>query len=158
MSAGRLLRQQREALFGPWQGPMAVPPGSVMICLSMGMILDDLAAELLVRALRDKKLDARHVSLEDLDRTLPPEATTGSVSMVYVVSATPDEQRKGAEAAAERVRQRFPGAYLVGFLLPGSTLQPEPTIDTIRGADESAASFVEAMQICRDWLEERTKT
>jgi predicted PurR-regulated permease PerM len=158
MSAGRLLRQQREALFGPWQGPMAVPPGSVMICLSMGTILDDIAAELLVRALRDKKLDARHVSLEDLDRTLPPEATTGGVSMVYVVSATSDEQRKGAEAAAERARQRFPGAYLVGVLLPGPTLQPEPTIDTIRGADESAASFVEAMQICRDWLEERTKT
>jgi predicted PurR-regulated permease PerM len=158
MSAGRLLRQQREALFGPWQGPMVVPPGSVMICLSMGSILDDIGAELLVRALRDKKLDARHVSLEDLDRTLPPETTTGGVSMVYVVSATSDEQRKGAEAAAERARQRFPGAYLVGVLLPGPTLQPEPTIDTIRGADESAASFVEAMQICRDWLEERTKT
>jgi predicted PurR-regulated permease PerM len=158
MSAGRLLRQQREALFGPWQGPMAVPPGSVMICLSMGSILDDIAAELLVRALRDKKLDARHVSLEDLDRTLPPETTSGGVSMVYVVSATSDEQRKGAEAAAERARHRFPGAYLVGVLLPGPTLQPEPTIDTIRGADESAASFVEAMQICRDWLEERTKT
>ena len=57
-----------------------------------------------------------------------------------------------------RMRQRFPGAYLVGVLLPGPTLQPEPTIDTIRGADDSAASFVEAMQICRDWLEERTRT
>jgi hypothetical protein len=78
--------------------------------------------------------------------------------MVYVVSATPDEQRKGAEAAAERARQRYPGAHLVGLLLPGPSLQPEPTIDTIRGADESAASFVEAMQVCRDWLEERTKT
>ncbi len=158
MSAGRLLRQQREQLSGPWQGPMAVPPGSVMICLSLGSILDDLAAELLVRALRDKKLDARHVSIEDLGRTLPPETTAGGVSLVYVVSATPDEQRKGAEAAAERARHRFPGAYLVGVLLPGLILQPERTIDTIRGADESAASFVEAMQVCRDWLEERTKT
>jgi hypothetical protein len=129
-----------------------------MICLSMGSILDDIAAELLVRALRDKKLDARHLSLEDLDRTLPPEATAGGVSMVYVVSAVPGEQRKGADAAAERTRHRFPGAYLVGVLLPGLILQPERTIDTIRGADESAASFVEAMQICREWLEGRTKT
>jgi hypothetical protein len=158
MSAGRLLRQQREELFGPWQGPLAVLPGSVMICLSMGSILDDIAAELLVRALRDKKLDARHLSLEDLDRTLPPEATAGSVSMFYVVSGVPGEQRKGAEAAAERARHRFPGAYLVGVLLPGLMLQTEPAIDTIRGAEESAASFVEAMQICREWLEGRTKT
>jgi len=158
MSAGRLLRQQREQLSGPWQGPMAVPPGSVMICLSLGSILDDLAAELLVRALREKKLDARHVSLEDLGRTLPPETTAGGVSLVYVMSAAPDERRKGAEAAAQQVRQRFPGAHLVGVLLPGLILQAQPAIDTIRGADDSAASFVEAMQICREWLEGRTKT
>jgi predicted PurR-regulated permease PerM len=158
MNAGRLLRQQREQLFGPWQGPMVVPPGSVMLCLSVGSMLDDLATELLVRALREKKVDARHVSLEDLGRTLPPDATTGSVSMVYVVSAAPGEQRKGAEAAAARARERFPAAHLVGVLLPGLILQEEPAIDTIEGADESAASFVEAMQICRDWLEERTKT
>jgi hypothetical protein len=158
MSAGRLLRQQREQLSGPWQGPTAVPPGSVMICLSMGSMLDDLAAELLVRALRDKKLDARHVSVEDLDRTLPADATAGGVSLVYVCSAAPGERRKGVEAATERARHRYPGAHLVAVLLPGLILQQEPSIDTIRGADDSAASFVEAMQICRDWLEERNKT
>jgi predicted PurR-regulated permease PerM len=158
MSAGRLLRQEREQLIGPWQGPLAVPQGSVMICLSLGSILDDLAAELLVRVLREKQLDARHLSLEDLRQTLPPEATAGGVSTVYLMSAAPGEQRKGAEAAAEQVRQRYPGAYLIGVLMPGLILQPELTIDTIRGADASAASFVEAMQICRDWLEERTKS
>jgi predicted PurR-regulated permease PerM len=158
MSAGRLLRQEREQLIGRWQGPLTVPRGSVMICLSLGSILDDLAAELLVRALREKQLDARHLSLEDLHQTPPPEATAGGVSMVYLMSATPGEQRKGAEAAAEQVRERFPGAYLIGVLMPGLILQPELTIDTIRGADASAASFVEAMQICRDWLEERSKS
>jgi hypothetical protein len=80
------------------------------------------------------------------------------VCLVYLMSATPDEHRKGAEAAAEQARQRFPGAYLIGVLMPGLILQPELTIDTIRGADASAASFVEAMQVCRDWLEERTKS
>ena len=158
MSAGRLLRQERERLIGRWQGPLTVPQGSVIICLSLGSILDDLAAELLVRALREKQLDARHLSLEDLRQTLPPEATAGGVSLVYLMSAAPGEQRKGAEAAAGQVRQRFPGAYLIGVVMPGLILQPELTIDTIRGADASAASFVEAMQICRDWLEERSKS
>ena len=159
MSAGRMLRRQREELFGPWQGPLAVAPGSVMICLSMGSILDDIATELLVRALRDKNLDARHIALEDLSRVLPPEATPGGVSLVFIVSAVPGDQRNEADGAAERVRLRYPGAYLVGLLMPGGLiLQPKPTIDTIEGADDSAASFVEAMQICREWLEKRTKT
>lgn len=158
ISAGRLLRQQREQLMGRWQGPVAVPPGSVMICLSLGSIPDDLAAELLVRALREKKLDARHLSLEDLDRKMPPETTQGGVSMVYVVSGAPGEQRQRAEPAAEQARRRFPGAYLVGVVLPDLLLRPETAIDAIRGADKSASSFVEAMQICREWLDERSKT
>jgi hypothetical protein len=158
MSAGRLLRQQREQLIGRWQGPLAVPPGSIMICLSLGAILDDIATELLVRALRDKKLDARHLALEDLRQPPPPGATPASISMVYLVSGAPGEQRQGGEAVVAQVRQRFPGTFLVGVLMPGLTLGPALAIDTIRGADKSASSLVEAMQICRDWLDERTKT
>jgi len=158
MTAGRLLRQQREQLFGRWQGPLAVPAGSVIICISLGAILDDLAAELLVRTLREKKLDARHLSLEDLRQPPPPGAVAGIVAMVYILSATPGAERQGAEAAAEQARLRFSDALLVGVLMPAMTLRPGPAIDTIRSADRSATSFVEAMQICRDWLEERSKT
>jgi hypothetical protein len=53
-SSGRTLRHHREQLTGRWQGPLAVPPGSVMICLGMGSTADDLAAELLVRILEHK--------------------------------------------------------------------------------------------------------
>jgi predicted PurR-regulated permease PerM len=157
MSAGQQLRQQREQLIGRWQGPLAVPPGSVMLCVSMGSIPDDLATELLVRILRDKKLDARHLSVEDLKQVLPPEAAPGSVSMVYVVSATPDEERKAANAAAEQVRARFTEALLVDVCLPGLVLQQGSSIVTIATADKSATSLTEALQICLDWLEERTK-
>ena len=103
MNAGRQLRQQREQLIGRWQGPLAVPPGSIMLCLSMGSMSDDLATELLVRILRDKQLDARHVSLEDLQAP-PPEAVPGSVSMVFVVSSAPGDERQAADAAVERLR------------------------------------------------------
>ncbi len=65
-TAGRLLRQQREQVSGRWQGPLAVPAGSVIICVSLGSMADDLAAELLVRILREQKIDARHMSIEDL--------------------------------------------------------------------------------------------
>jgi len=64
VSAGRWLRQQREALSGRWQGPLGVPSGSVVLCLGVGSSPDDLAAELLVRLLRVEKLDARHFCAE----------------------------------------------------------------------------------------------
>jgi predicted PurR-regulated permease PerM len=155
-SAGRQLRRQREQLSGRWQGPLAVPPDSVMLCVSLGSSADDLAAELLVRILRDQKLDARHLSLEDL-RAPPPEAAPGSISMVYLVSAFPTEARKSADAVAEGLRRRFPSACLVSVFLPGMLLQPASAIDTISGADRAAASFGEAVQICLERLEEHPK-
>jgi hypothetical protein len=158
MNAGRQLRHQREQLIGQWQGPLNVPLGSVMLCVSMGSMADDLTTELLVRILRHKKIDARHVSLEDLKQMPPPEAVPGSVSMIYVVSAAPGEERKAADAAVKLIRTRFPEALLVGVCMPGVMLQQETSDDTIATADRSATSMVEALQICMDWLEERAKT
>jgi hypothetical protein len=157
MSAGRQLRQQREQLMGRWQGPLAVPPGSVTLCVSMGSFSDDLATELLVRILRDKKLDARHLSTDDLKQQLPPEVAPGSVSMVYIVTAAPGKERTAANAAAAEVRARFAEALLVDVCLPGLVLHQGSSIDTIPTADKSASSLAEALQICLDWLEERTK-
>jgi predicted PurR-regulated permease PerM len=154
---GRVLREQRERLTGRWQGPLIVPPGSVMLCVSLGSISDDLATELLVRILRDQKLDARHLSLDDLHQSPPPEATPGGVSMVYLVSAFPSEERKRAESVAQEIRSRFPNACLLTVFLPGMLLQPGSAIDSVRGADRAAASFGEAVQICLDLLQERDK-
>ena len=156
-SAGRQLRQQREQLTGRWQGPLAVPPSSVMLCVGLGSIPDDLATELLVRILRDQKLDARHLSVDDLQQLPPPEAAPGSVSMVYLVSAFPSSERLRAESTAAEIRRRFPGAFLVTVFLPGLLLQAGPAADTIRSADKAAGSFSEALQICLDWLREQQK-
>ena len=153
-NAGRQLRQQREQLMGRWQGPLVVPPGSVMLSVSLGSMLDDLAAELLVRILRERKLDARHLSLDDLPQVPPPDASPGGVSMAYLVSAFPTPERQRADSAAEQIRRRFPGACMVTVFLPDALLQAGSAIDTIRSADKAAASFGEAVQICLEWLEE----
>lgn len=156
LSAGRQLRQQREQLIGRWQGPLAVPPGSVMLCVSLGSMADDLTTELLVRILREKKLDARHLSIEDLDQAPPPEVAPGSVSMVFLVSAAPGEERASGEKAAEKIRARVGSVLLIGVCLPGLVLQQGAPTDTLPTADRSASSLVEALQLCLDWLEERT--
>jgi predicted PurR-regulated permease PerM len=157
-SIGRQLRHQREQLTGPFQGPLTVPPGSVMLCVGLGSTADDLATELLVRILRDLKVDARHVSIDDLRAPPPPDASALSVSAVYLVSAFPSEGRERGESVAETVRQRFPGACLVSVLLPGMLLQPGTVMDSIRSADKAAASFGQAVQICMDMQQNKVKT
>jgi predicted PurR-regulated permease PerM len=148
-TAGRELRRQRELANGRWQGPLTVPPGSVMLCVGLGSIADDLATELLVRILRDQKIDARHLSLEDLSAMPPPNAAE-AVSMVYVVSAFPSEERSRGDSTAEEVRRRFPHACIIAVFLPGMLLQPGSDLGTLRGADKSATSLGQAVQICLD--------
>jgi predicted PurR-regulated permease PerM len=155
-NAGRLLRQQRELVSGRWQGPLTVPAGSVMVCVGLGSIADDLATELLVRILRDQKIDARHMSLEDLGEAPPPEAAD-AVSIVYVVSAFPSEERSRGGATTEEMRRRFPRACIVSVFLPGMLLQPEVGADSMRGADKSASSLGHAVQICLDMHREATQ-
>jgi predicted PurR-regulated permease PerM len=150
-SPGRLLREQREQASGRWQGPLVVPAGSVIVCVGLGSIADDLATELLVRILRDQKIDARHMALEDLDAE-PPANAAEAVSMVYVVSAFPSEERSRGDSAAERMRRRFPKACIVAVFLPGMLLQPEAehVVPSLAGADKSADSLGHAVEICLD--------
>jgi predicted PurR-regulated permease PerM len=149
-TAGRLLRQQRESISGRWQGPLEVPAGSVIVCVGLGTMADDLATELLVRILRDQKIDARHMSLEDLSAVQPANAAD-AVSMVYVVSAFPSEERGRCDSTSQEMRQRFPQACIVAVFLPGMLLQPEAAgAGEMHEADKSASSLGQAVQICLD--------
>ena len=156
--AGRVLRTQREQTYGPFQGPLSVPPGSIMLCVGMGSPSDDLATELLVRILRDQKVDARHLSIDDLNAPPPPDASPDIVSVVYLVSAYPSEERKRCESVAARVRERFPAVRLVTVFLPGMLLPASPVIETVATADKAATSFGHAVQICLDMQQDQIKT
>jgi predicted PurR-regulated permease PerM len=153
-NSAQMLRQQRERLTGKWQGPLVVPPGSVMVCLGLGSFGDDIAAELLVRILRDQKIDARHFSVSDGGP--PPGASTDGVAIVYLVSAFPGPERDGSGAVAERVRELLPGALLLNVFLPGVSAQPA-SITPVGSADDTVTSFAQALQICLDHQRERTK-
>jgi len=155
--AGRVLRTQREQTYGPFQGPLSVPPGSIMLCVGMGSSSDDLATELLVRILRDQKVDARHLSIDDLNAPPPPDASPDIVSVVYLVSAYPSEERKRSESVAARVRERFPAVRLVTVFLPGMLLPASPVIETVATADKAATSFGHAVQICLDMQQDQIK-
>jgi len=118
---GLILRQHREQLLGRWQGPVAVPPGSILLCVGLGTRADTIAAELLVRALRERDLDARHLLMEDLAAAgeRPPDADPASVGVVYLVSAFPSLERDKSQDAIDRIQQHFPKRRVIAVFLPG---------------------------------------
>ncbi len=148
---GRLLRQQREELYGRWQGPTQVPTGSVTLGVSLGSSADDLATELLVRILRDQRIDARHLSLEDLRAPPPPNANPNAISIVYLVSAFPGAEREQSRRIIDELRTRFPRACIVTMFLPGMVLQATATAAPADGGDAAATSFSDAVRIPHEW-------
>jgi predicted PurR-regulated permease PerM len=147
-SLGYLLRQQRVDASGRWQGPLAVAPGSIVLCVGFGSIGDDLVTEILVRILRDLGIDGRHVTIEDIDAFQadpPPEATPNSVSMVYIVSAAPVSDRDRCDSMATEMRRRFPEACIIAVLLPQLLTAPE-SVAVSPDVNQLANSFEEAAQ------------
>jgi hypothetical protein len=91
------------------------------------------------------------MSVEDLEEPPPPNAAE-AVSIVYVVSAFPSEERGRGEVAAAKLRQRFSNACIVAVFLPGMLLQEDEAGmgTSLQGADKSAGSLAHAVQICLD--------
>ena len=149
LGPGRALRHHREQREGKWQGPLAVAPGSITVCLSLGPPADDLAAELLARVLRDKKLDARSFSVLELDIDLPSEATPGAVALVYLVSAFPTPERERSAATAESVRHKLPQAEVVNVFLPGLLIDEDTPIHR-KLSGRTVTSFSHALKMSLD--------
>ena len=144
MSIGRRLRQQREDVSGRWQGPLAVAPGSIVLCVGMGSVVDDLATELLTRILRDLHVDARHMAVEDFaafEAEPHPEATPNAVAMLYIVSAQLSDEQHGMAELATQLREKLPGVHFAALLLPEPLTQSEGPPTTEADVDEVVHSF-----------------
>jgi predicted PurR-regulated permease PerM len=153
---GRALRNEREAREGRWQGPLAVPPGSVVLGVALASVNDELAAELLVRILRAHGMDARSVLSTDLDAPAPPGASPASVSTCFLVSTNFDESRSTFAHTVAVIRNRFPESVLVTLFFPAvlPTMRADEPLTAddkspIAAAviDREAHSYVESLQI-----------
>jgi predicted PurR-regulated permease PerM len=150
---GLILRQHREQLLGRWQGPIAVPPGSVLLCVGLATRSDTIAAELLVRALRERDLDARHVLMSDVEAgNRPPDAKPESIGIVYLVSAFPSLERDNSQNAIDSIGHSFPGVRVVKVFLPGILVPADlsmPSDPLVNGV----SSFEAATQLCRTGIQ-----
>lgn len=146
---GRSLRQHREDAFGRWQGPLAVAPGSVVLCVGLGSMADDLSTELLTRILRDLHIDARHLFIDDFsayDAEPHPDATPDAISMVYVVSTHPNAERDAYDKVVGIVRTRLPKVCIVGVLFPEPLATAEAAMPAHAEVNEVVSSLEQAAQ------------
>jgi len=139
-SIGTHLRQQRERAMGKWQGPLAVAPGSVALCIGLGSMRDDLMTELLVRILRNQDIDARHLSLDDLASGPPEGANPGGIAMLFVVSANPPEEWQRIAERLPPLRERFTDAVFVALLSDGEFEPADEAMDLVVHSFEEAAA------------------
>jgi len=141
-SIGQDLRLQREALLGRWQGPLQVSKGSMVLCVGFGSLRDDLLTEILVRVLRELKIDARSGSvMEPGDR--PKDFDPESVALVFIVGL---EETTGGDQYANSVTQLraiLPQVPIVA-MMPGEAVADGQLL-TRYGLDAVALSFESAV-------------
>jgi len=153
LNAGRWLRLQREQLTGRYQGPLGVARGSIVICVGLGAPADDLATELLVRVLRDERIDARHFSRVDLAAGLPSGADPDGVAIIFLVSAFPSPEREQGDLIRQQLHALLPRANLVRVSCPGVAGKSESGEGGKAGP--TTGSIGEAVRICVSWQKER---
>ncbi len=128
---------------------------SIVLCIGMGLPADELAAELLVRILRESRIDARHIKdQDDLGSLHVYGIATLSVDAVCLVTMTAPEAPEHGVALARSVRSHLPQVRTLGLLLPGRVENPGQ-MPVSRCLDGVTTSFVETV---RDLLSERGRT
>lgn len=143
-SPGRVLRQQRIARQRNEAARGAPEPArSLVLCVGLGLLGDDLAAELLVRILRGLQIDARHLMIDDLQSGRSPQVPLTSISVVCLVSATPGDSREHGAELARGIREKLPHAYLLALQFP-SVLAEVDRPSLVDSVDRVAISFEDA--------------
>ncbi|CAH0190216.1 AI-2 transport protein TqsA [Massilia sp. Bi118] len=139
---GAHLRQMREARLGRWQGALDVPAHSVVLCVGLATMRDDMLSELLVRALREDQVDARSFSIiGDSENPGPDKADL--VSTVFINYPTEAMLDQWLTAVAN-LRAGLPEAMLVTIRLP--LIDPVPSASLVeKQVDMVLRSFEEAL-------------
>jgi predicted PurR-regulated permease PerM len=144
-NVGAHLRQMREARLGRWQGTLDVPAHSIVLCVGLASVRDDLLSELLVRALREADVDARNISIGAASETPGPDRAD-LVSTVFINYPIESVREQWLAAVAE-LREGLPEAMLVTVRLPLvdpvlSQAVVEKHVDIVLRSFEEALAFV----------------
>lgn len=117
--------------------------GSIVLCVGLPALGDDLATELLVRILRDLRIDARHFSLDELRSARPANVKQSDVAAVCIVSVEPRAEEEAVCRIAAGVRASLPATFIMALLLRGM-LEPDESLALSEHIDRQANSLEDA--------------
>jgi predicted PurR-regulated permease PerM len=147
---GRELRDQRISDSGSkWQGSLDVPEGSVVLSVPIGAQSAELATEILVRILREQKIDARSRNLDELDEPPPPGANPELVSVVCLVSVDPVNDCQRMTAALTKLHARLPHCKQFALLLPSPFENPDLKTCVFPLADHVSRTYEDVLNRCQ---------
>jgi predicted PurR-regulated permease PerM len=152
VSLGRQLRAQRELQDGRWQGSIEVPAGSIVMCLGLGAMSSEIAAEILVRVLRNNQVDARHFSIEDMAAPPPPGARLEAIAMLCVVCTEPVKEIENASQSIALLRERFACSRTLMVMLNNPYENRQGRV-VLPDGEQSTDSYQSALAICLKTLE-----
>lgn len=144
-SLGAHLRQMRLERHGRWQGSLDVPSRSVVLCAGLPSERDEALSELLVRALREARIDARSTVVDPRDPTPGPDRPDLISTVILPFPA--DESLELWLAAVDELHARLPDALLAALRLTDerptvSTSMVEKHVDIVLRSFEEALAFV----------------
>jgi predicted PurR-regulated permease PerM len=146
---GRRLREQRISDTGEWQGSFDVPAGSVVLSVGLGSSYAELATEILVRILREQKIDARSGTFDELEVAPPPGASPELVAITILVSVDPLNDCEQMTAMLAKMRERLPHAKQFALLLPSPFENPDLKTCVFSDADHVSRSYDDVLHSCQ---------
>ena len=115
-NVGAHLHEARAQRLGRWKGAPEQATPSVVLCVGLGFVWDELLSDLLARALRDEGIHSRSLSLEP--GAQPPESQDGERVSTVILAYPLEEELEAWQAAARILHAAHPQAMLLAVKPP----------------------------------------
>jgi len=123
---------------------------ATIVCVALDDQADEMAAKLLVRALKEAGLNSKVLPRRELGSEPRSIQEYRGVQTILLVSIVADAIETYGEDAAHQARRRFPNALLVGVFRPSFYSEASLAEVDIDYVDCSARSVAETIDVCLD--------
>jgi predicted PurR-regulated permease PerM len=141
-NVGAHLHEARAQRQDRWKGALEPGTPSIVLCVGLGLVWEDLLADLLARALRDEGIDSRSLSLAP--GAQPPEPQKGERVSTIILPYPIEDELEAWQASARALHVSHPQAMLL-VVNPSAEHAVADDVAVARQVDLVVRSFSEAV-------------
>jgi hypothetical protein len=151
-NVGAHLHEARAQRLGRWKGALGQATPSVVLCVGLGFVWDELLSDLLARALRDEGIYSRSLSLQP--GAQPPESQAGERVSTVILHYPLEEELEAWQAAARALHVAHPQAMLLAVKPPAEHAVAHEAaitgqVDLVVRSFSEAVAFVLAERVAK---------